>query len=98
MNEDTKIVRWHYYFSGSVQGVGFRYTACLRARELGLTGWVKNLPDGRVDMEAQGKVTDLRRLLLHLKSSPPIHIEDYHIKEIPLKDKEKKFSISGFSI
>ena len=95
MDKESNTVRWHYYFSGEVQAVGFRYTACMYARELGLTGWVKNLDDGRVEMEAQGSVSLLRKLLLHLKSTPPIHIEDYHIKEIPLKENETKFSITG---
>ena len=49
---DEKQTRWHVYFSGEVQAVGFRYTAMLYARDLGLTGWVKNLYDGRVEMEA----------------------------------------------
>ena len=47
-------VRKHIIFSGRVQGVGFRYTACYLARPLGLTGWVKNLWDGDVEMEVQG--------------------------------------------
>mgnify|MGYP002232320157 CR=1 FL=1 len=38
-----KQIRRHIYFSGRVQEVGFRFTACLLARRLGLTGWVKNL-------------------------------------------------------
>ena len=45
-----KQIRRHIYFSGRVQEVGFRFTACLLARRLGLTGWVKNLWDGRVEM------------------------------------------------
>ena len=39
------IIRKHFYFSGRVQGVGFRYQACRIARNLGLTGYVKNLWD-----------------------------------------------------
>ena len=96
MNEETKIIRWHFYFSGQVQAVGFRYTAYLKAKDLGLTGWVRNLDDGRVEMEAQGEVSRIRKLLIHLKSTPPIHIEDYSVKEVPLKEKERKFSITGF--
>ena len=48
-------VRKHFYFSGRVQGVGFRYQATRLARGLGLTGWVMNLWDGRVELEAQGE-------------------------------------------
>ena len=58
-----KQIRRHIYFSGRVQEVGFRFTACLLARRLGLTGWVKNLWDGRVEMEVQGTEDEIRRLI-----------------------------------
>ncbi len=48
------IARYSLLFSGSVQGVGFRWTNQGLARERGLTGWVQNLPDGTVRMEIQG--------------------------------------------
>ena len=48
-------VRKHFYFSGDVQMVGFRYQAKYAADDLGLTGWVCNLCDGRVEMEVQGR-------------------------------------------
>ena len=47
-------IRKHFYFSGRVQGVGFRFQACRIAQGLGLTGYVQNLWDGRVELEAQG--------------------------------------------
>ena len=50
----TKI-RKHIIFYGRVQGVGFRYYAVQKANQLGLTGWVKNLTDGRVEAELQGQ-------------------------------------------
>ena len=54
------MTRWHIVFSGHVQHVGFRYTAMYLARKQGLTGWVKNLPDGSVLLEAQGPSSQLR--------------------------------------
>jgi acylphosphatase len=42
------------YFSGRVQGVGFRYTTLQVAKEFEVAGWVKNLTDGRVQLEAEG--------------------------------------------
>ena len=50
----TDIVRKHIIFHGSVQGVGFRYYSEHKANQLRLTGWVKNLYNGDVEMEVQG--------------------------------------------
>ena len=85
--------RWHLYLSGSVQHVGLRYTALYMCRDLKLTGWVKNLPDGRVELEVQGAVSDLRRFYVALKSQPHIRISHADIAEIPLRDGEHHFSI-----
>ena len=60
------MVRKHFYFSGRVQGVGFRYQSAYYARRLGLTGWVRNLSDGRVEMEVQGKEALITQLILCL--------------------------------
>ncbi|SDQ75664.1 acylphosphatase [Quadrisphaera sp. DSM 44207] len=53
--------------SGRVQGVGFRFWTARRARELGLTGWAANLPDGRVEVVAQGPRERLEELLAALR-------------------------------
>ena len=88
--------RWHLYLSGSVQHVGLRYTALYLCRGLGLTGWVKNLPDGRVELEAQGAVSDLRRFYVALKSQPHIRISHADIAEVPLVSGERGFSVNPF--
>ena len=46
--------RVHLVITGLVQGVAFRQSAAFEAERLGLAGWVKNLPDGRVEAEAEG--------------------------------------------
>ena len=89
-----KQCRWHLYLSGSVQHVGLRYTALYLCRDLGLTGWVKNLPDGRVEVEVQGDVSGLRRFYVALKSQPHIHIVQADIREIPVRPGERGFSVS----
>ena len=86
--------RGRIHFSGQVQHVGLRYTALYLCRDLGLTGWVKNLPDGRVEMEVQGQVSSLRRFYLRLKTQPPIRITHADIDEIPLKRGERTFFVS----
>ena len=53
--DEKEEIRYHVIFYGQVQGVGFRYRAYYAAYQLGLTGWVKNLTDGRVEAELQGQ-------------------------------------------
>ncbi len=48
------------YFSGRVQGVGFRYQTLQVAKEFDVSGWVANLADGRVQLEAEGRAQEVR--------------------------------------
>ena len=99
MKESTaskKQSRWHLLLSGEVQHVGLRYTALYLCRDLTLTGWVKNLPDGRVELEIQGDVSSLRRFYIELKSQPHIHISHADIAEVPLVSGERGFSVAPF--
>ena len=89
-------IRKHMIFSGEVQGVGFRYTAYMAARELGLTGWVANLSDGRVEMEVQGNDSAIDRLLGRLYSAKWIRITDIEMKILPVKTGEKGFRVRGY--
>lgn len=57
---------------GRVQGVGFRDWTVRRARSLGLRGWVRNLPDGSVELEAVGPADALGRLRVELRRGPPL--------------------------
>lgn len=86
------MVRKHIYFSGRVQGVGFRYQAAYYARGLGLTGWVRNLYDGRVEMEVQGEEDRIQALVGRLRMAPYIRIDDADYSDLPLDPQEKKFS------
>ena len=85
-------IRKHMIFSGEVQGVGFRYRAFVYAQELGLTGWVINLDDGRVEMEVQGERKQLSRLTDRLRESRWIRIIDIEEQSIPVI-KERGFQI-----
>ena len=86
------MVRKHFFFSGRVQGVGFRYQSAYYARRLGLTGWVRNLSDGRVEMEVQGKESVIAQLVLELKNTSYIRIGRVVCENLPLKEGEDKFS------
>jgi acylphosphatase len=51
------------FFEGNVQGVGFRYSVKQIAKGFDVTGWVRNLRDGRVDMQAQGEEAEVRAFI-----------------------------------
>jgi acylphosphatase len=59
--------RAHAYFTGLVQGVGFRYTAIRLARRAGVTGWARNLDDGRVEIVAEGDEPVVQHFLDELR-------------------------------
>jgi acylphosphatase len=59
-----------FLVSGVVQGVGFRYFVLRRATSLGLAGWTRNLPDGRVEVVAKGESGDLAALEEALRQGP----------------------------
>jgi acylphosphatase len=78
------MVRAHVFFSGTVQGVGFRYTCRSYAAELGINGWVKNLADGRVELVAEGAKGDIDRLVQSIDK----HFDGYiRSKDIDVHDK-----------
>ena len=79
------LIRKHYWFSGRVQGVGFRYRACYIASSLGVTGWVRNNWDDRVEMEAQGTREALARMVEMLYRQSFIGIEGIEDKVIPVE-------------
>jgi acylphosphatase len=83
----------HVYYSGRVQGVGFRYTAIHLAQELEITGWVKNLSDGRVEILAEGQEDVLESFLDKIKSS-----FSSHIREVLLDWKPATGEFSDFTI
>jgi acylphosphatase len=60
--------RLHVYFSGHVQGVGFRQTVVTLSRQFAVSGWVRNLYDGRVEMKAEGSEAELDAFLASILS------------------------------
>ncbi|HEX32145.1 MAG TPA: acylphosphatase [Candidatus Acetothermia bacterium] len=73
---DNLTIRAHILVSGRVQGVFYRASARAKAVELGLRGWVRNLPDGRVEMVAQGEADDVQAFIAWAHSGPPMAIVD----------------------
>jgi len=63
--------------SGRVQGVGFRYFAQHKAEELNITGWVRNTPDGKVEIEASGEAENVNTFIDWMKVGPARAIIQY---------------------
>jgi acylphosphatase len=79
---------------GMVQGVGFRYFTRNVALKIGLSGWVRNLYDGRVEIEAQGSDEQLMIFISEVRTGPPMsRVEGFHMTEIALKESEIGFVI-----
>lgn len=66
----TDAVQLHAIVQGQVQGVNFRSTTVTQARRLRLKGWVRNLPDGSVEVLAEGPRSSLSELLQFLRHGP----------------------------
>ncbi len=64
------VSQYHLLIDGHVQGVGYRYSTQQVAVDLGLTGWVKNLSDGRVEIRAEGSEAALDQLVAWAKQGP----------------------------
>ncbi|MCR4337522.1 MAG: acylphosphatase [Candidatus Omnitrophica bacterium] len=62
------MTRAHIFYSGIVQGVGFRYTTQRLAEDLDLQGWVRNLSDGRVEVVTEGPKEQIEQLMAALES------------------------------
>jgi acylphosphatase len=71
--------RIHVFYSGRVQGVGFRFTTEDLARELGAVGWVKNLRDARVELVAEAEESILKELLSRISKFFRNYIQDMDV-------------------
>lgn len=88
-NEGTEVI-----FSGDVQGVGFRYTAARIARGFAVTGYVRNLRDGRVEMVAEGTPDELDAFVESVAREMGRHIRSMNRLKRPATGKYAAFSIA----
>jgi acylphosphatase len=84
----------HIIFSGHVQGVGFRFTAYHIANRHKLTGFVRNLPDGSVEMLAQGTADDIDSCISQIQESFAGYVRQTFVEEIPPDLKYEEFRIT----
>jgi acylphosphatase len=88
------MVARHIIFIGRVQGVGFRFTAHRMAQRHQLSGFVRNLPDGTVEMLAQGPVQDIDDCIEDINDYFGDYIRETRIQEIPTNPKYRDFRIT----
>ena len=80
--------------SGRVQGVGYRFFVLESAERLGVTGWVRNLPDGRVEAEVQGTSDAIENLLSDLRTGPRLS----HVTSVDVQELSGNSSHTGFHV
>ena len=91
---DHEPIRVHVTVSGRVQGVGYRYFAVTAARRLGVTGWVRNLSNGDVELEAQASRPVLREFLAAVKSGNEwSRVQDVEVMAVPVDPAERNFTV-----
>jgi acylphosphatase len=88
-----KIVRVRVFVEGRVQGVGFRASAAREAMRLGVTGWARNLPDGRVEAVYEGPREAVEEMLAWTRRGPAAA----RVTDMTIHDEEPKGE-RGFSV
>ena len=88
-----KIVRAHVLISGRVQGVGYRYATVDTASQLGLTGWVRNLSDDRVEAVFEGARVVVEEMVRWCHIGPPAAV----VKDVVV-EYEQPESLRGFEV
>lgn len=86
--------RVHLKITGRVQGVGFRNSTRRKARELGVSGWVKNIADGSVEAVLEGEKDKVEDLISWANRGPRLA----NVNEVEVDRRQPKNDLDGFSI
>ncbi|WP_428234901.1 acylphosphatase [Gracilimonas sp.] len=84
----------HIFLSGRVQGVGFRHFTKTKARSLGVKGWVRNLPDGRVEAVFEGDEKLVDQLIEKCKKGP----RSAYVQSIDVEEEKSDESYTSFDV
>jgi acylphosphatase len=90
---ETGSVRREVLYAGRVQGVGFRYTVRSLAAGFEVTGFVRNLPDGRVELIVEGEPDEVRGLLEAVQSEMGHYVRDAEETDRPASGRFARFEI-----
>ncbi len=86
--------RVHVVVSGRVQGVLYRDSVRRRADELGLSGWVRNMGDGRVEAVFEGEADAVKNAIAYAREGPPFaRVSDVELSEEPAHGERGRFEI-----
>lgn len=88
-------LRIHAFFSGHVQGVGFRYKTLRVAHEYVVAGYVRNLADGRVELDVSGAPEEVRAFFAQLSDQMAMYIRQTEVRESSQDPGFKGFEIRG---
>lgn len=75
------MLRQKVFYSGNVQGVGFRHAVAYLAGEFSVEGWVRNLPDGRVEMAVQGSPRIVGQFLAKIAAEAPGKVTSHEVQD-----------------
>ena len=90
----NKKIRFHIFVQGRVQRVFFRQSARIKAKQLGVFGWIKNLEDGRVEAVIEGEAKKVEKMLEWSKKGPLLaNVENIEIKPEKYQKKFNNFEI-----
>jgi len=91
-----KKIRVHVYISGRVQGVGYRYSTINQATRLGITGWVRNTHDSKVEAVFEGDESAVEEMLKWCQRGPSMaHITDIQLHRLSYTGEFNGFSARG---
>ncbi len=94
MTNQDKQIQAHVFISGMVQGVGYRWNTQRQANKLGLTGWVRNLRDGRVEAVFEGEESTVRDMVQWCHTgAPSARVDDVDVDYEDATGKFRSFNI-----
>ncbi len=87
-------IRAHIIVSGKVQGVFYRAETASKAKRLNITGWIRNLPDGRVEAVFEGESTEVEKMLAFCRRGPP----NAYVVSLDVRRQEWKGEFDNFTV
>ena len=87
-------IRVHVLISGHVQGVFYRASTQRQAHALGVRGWVRNLPDGRVEAVFEGEEAAVQRMIAWCRSGPP----NAYVTDVDVHSEPFVGELTGFNV